>query len=105
MTTEPAPVRPPGHPLPELATFELARYRRDLEHALAALPGPAPGGGCSRAARRGPGRAGLPHRDHHPQPPRIPAPALTSAPAFPAASGGQAAGPGGLSPHLDPNGI
>jgi hypothetical protein len=28
----------PGHPLHALATFELTRYRRDLERALAALP-------------------------------------------------------------------
>lgn len=43
MTAEPVPVRPPGHPLPELATFELRDYRRDLENALAAIPenGPA----------------------------------------------------------------
>jgi hypothetical protein len=45
MTTEPPPVLQPGHPLPELATFELTRYRRDLEHALAALPDHAPARG------------------------------------------------------------
>jgi hypothetical protein len=38
MTTEPAPVRPPGHPLPALTTFELRDYRSELERALAALP-------------------------------------------------------------------
>ena len=42
MTAEPAPVPLPCHPLPALATFELSRYRRELEHALAALPGHAP---------------------------------------------------------------
>jgi len=42
MTAELPPVLQPGHPLPALATFELARYRRELEHALAALPGNAP---------------------------------------------------------------
>jgi hypothetical protein len=42
MTAEPAPVPQPRHRLPELATFELSRHRRELEHALAALPGHAP---------------------------------------------------------------
>jgi len=42
MTAEPAPVRPPGHPLPALTTFELGDYRRRLEHALAAVPEHAP---------------------------------------------------------------
>jgi hypothetical protein len=28
----------PAHPLPALATFELDRYRRELEHALRGLP-------------------------------------------------------------------
>jgi hypothetical protein len=42
MTTEPVTVHPPGRPLPALTTFELARYRRELEHALAALPPHAP---------------------------------------------------------------
>jgi hypothetical protein len=41
MTAEPAPVHPPTHPLYALATFELARYRRELEEALAALSGQA----------------------------------------------------------------
>lgn len=49
MTAEPASVRPPGHPLPALATFELSRYRRDLERALAALPGQAPARGPLQA--------------------------------------------------------
>lgn len=43
MTTEPVPagpatVEPPEHPLHALATYELSRYRRQLEHALKALP-------------------------------------------------------------------
>jgi len=38
MTAEPVPVPAPAHPLPALTTFELRDYRRDLEHALAALP-------------------------------------------------------------------
>jgi hypothetical protein len=47
MTPE-LPVTPPAHPLPALTTAELARYRRQLETALApsaaqapALPGQA----------------------------------------------------------------
>jgi hypothetical protein len=28
----------PPHPTGQLATFELSRYRRELEHALTALP-------------------------------------------------------------------
>ena len=65
MTAEPAAVPQPGHPVPALTTFELRHYRRDLEHALATLPGhaavrrSAPG-----QARRGPGRAGIPRQDH-----------------------------------------
>jgi hypothetical protein len=39
MTAEPVTVTAPGHPLYALTTFELSRYRRDLEHALAVLPG------------------------------------------------------------------
>ena len=35
-----SPVPPPAHPLPALTTAELARYRRQLETALA-TPGPA----------------------------------------------------------------
>ena len=42
MTTEPASVPQPGHPLYALATFELSRYRHELEQALAAPPGQAP---------------------------------------------------------------
>ena len=43
MITEPVPagpltVEPPEHPLHALATYELSRYRRELEHALKALP-------------------------------------------------------------------
>ena len=42
MITEPVPagpltVEPPEHPLHALATYELSRYRRELEHALKAL--------------------------------------------------------------------
>jgi hypothetical protein len=33
-------MQPPAHPVPALTTYELAAYRRALEHALA-LPGPA----------------------------------------------------------------
>ena len=32
MATEPAAVEPPRHPLPALTTYELARYRRELDH-------------------------------------------------------------------------
>jgi hypothetical protein len=42
MTTEPAAVEPPRHPLPALTTYELARYHRDLDHAVRALPARAP---------------------------------------------------------------
>jgi hypothetical protein len=44
MPAEPA-VAQPRHPLPELTTYELRDYRRDLEHAIAssARPGPASG--------------------------------------------------------------
>ena len=43
MTAEPVPagpvtVEPPEHPLHALATYELSRYRRQLEHALKDLP-------------------------------------------------------------------
>jgi len=31
-------VAPPEHPLPRLATFELTRYRRELERARKRLP-------------------------------------------------------------------
>lgn len=43
MTAEPAPVPPPAHPLPALTTSELARYRHQLETALA-TPTPAQAG-------------------------------------------------------------
>jgi hypothetical protein len=33
---------PPPHRLSALTTYELTRYRRDLEHALTAIPGTAP---------------------------------------------------------------
>ena len=35
-------VPPPPHPLPAMTTYELSRYRRDLEHALRSLPVGAP---------------------------------------------------------------
>jgi DNA-binding transcriptional regulator/RsmH inhibitor MraZ len=38
MTTGPITVEPPEHPLHALTTYELSRYRRQLEHALEALP-------------------------------------------------------------------
>ena len=38
MTAEPPDVPQPAHPLHALTTFELAAYRRDLEHALNARP-------------------------------------------------------------------
>ena len=43
MTAEPVPagpvtVEPPEHPLHALATYELSRYRRELERALKTLP-------------------------------------------------------------------
>jgi hypothetical protein len=43
MDNEPASVPEAAHPLYALATFELSRYRRELEHALADLPSQAPG--------------------------------------------------------------
>ena len=45
MTATPAEPVPPPHPLPALTTFELTRYRRDLERALQAMPGHAPARG------------------------------------------------------------
>jgi|HubBroStandDraft_2_1064218.scaffolds.fasta_scaffold781356_2 hypothetical protein len=42
MTSEPVTVDAPPHPLSALTTYELARYRRELEHALNRLPGHAP---------------------------------------------------------------
>jgi hypothetical protein len=41
MTAKPVPVEPPPHPLPALTTYELTRYRRELEHALAVASAPA----------------------------------------------------------------
>jgi hypothetical protein len=38
MTAGPVTVEPPEHPLHALATYELSHYRRQLEHALKALP-------------------------------------------------------------------
>jgi len=43
MTAEPVPPGPatvetPEHPLRALTTYKLSRYRRELEHALKALP-------------------------------------------------------------------
>jgi len=38
-TAEPATVEQPKHPVHALTTYELARYRRELEHALKTLPG------------------------------------------------------------------
>jgi len=35
MTTEHMTVDPPKHPLPELTTYELGDYRRELESAIA----------------------------------------------------------------------
>jgi hypothetical protein len=35
MTTEHMTVDPPKHPLPQLTTYELCDYRRDLERAIA----------------------------------------------------------------------
>lgn len=32
----------PAHPLPALTTYELAGYRRELEHSLAVIPAAAP---------------------------------------------------------------
>jgi hypothetical protein len=39
MTAKPVPVEPPKHPVYALTTYELRNYRRQLEHALRALPG------------------------------------------------------------------
>jgi hypothetical protein len=39
MTAEPVSIPEPRHPLPALTTYELAHYRRDLEHAVEASPG------------------------------------------------------------------
>lgn len=42
MTAEPVNVQPPKHPLPELTTYELRDYRRDLERAIAFFDWQAP---------------------------------------------------------------
>jgi hypothetical protein len=38
MSTEPVTVPQPRHPLHALTTYELVRFRRELEHALMVLP-------------------------------------------------------------------
>jgi hypothetical protein len=38
MTAEPVTVQSPEHPMHALTTYELSRYRRELEHALKELP-------------------------------------------------------------------
>jgi hypothetical protein len=42
MTAEPVTVQPPKHAMHALTTYELSRYRRELEHALKELPERAP---------------------------------------------------------------
>ena len=42
MTAEPVIVQTPKHPMHALTTYELSRYRRELEHALRELPEHAP---------------------------------------------------------------
>jgi hypothetical protein len=42
MTAETATPAEPAHPLHALTTYELSRYRRELEHALKSLPTQAP---------------------------------------------------------------
>lgn len=39
MTADALNVPPPKHPVPAMTTYELADYRRELEHALKVLPG------------------------------------------------------------------
>jgi hypothetical protein len=39
---DPAIADPPQHPMHALTTYELSRYRRELEHALKVLPEDAP---------------------------------------------------------------
>lgn len=39
MTADAVNVPPQKHPVPAMTTYELADYRRELEHALTALPG------------------------------------------------------------------
>lgn len=73
MTADPAPVAPPAHPLPALTTSELARYRRQLETALAAR-GPAAStqrgcatdsSPCSPSKPTAPGSPFSPRGKHH----------------------------------------
>jgi hypothetical protein len=40
--TDPATAGQPKHPLPALTTYELADYRRSLEHAVRTFPEQAP---------------------------------------------------------------
>jgi hypothetical protein len=42
MPTEPVTVEQPNHPLHALTTYELARYRRELEHAIKGIAADAP---------------------------------------------------------------
>jgi hypothetical protein len=42
MPIEPGTVSQPKHPVSQLTTYELRDYRRQLEHAIADLPPPAP---------------------------------------------------------------
>jgi hypothetical protein len=42
MTTEPATVEPPKHPLGALTTYELKARRRELERAIKGIPADAP---------------------------------------------------------------
>jgi hypothetical protein len=42
MSAEPARLTSPKHPLPELTTYELRNYRRDLEHAIEGISPDAP---------------------------------------------------------------
>jgi len=39
MTADAVNVPPQKHPVPAMTTYELAGYRRELEHALKILPG------------------------------------------------------------------
>jgi len=48
MTAEPVTVQPPAHPIHALTTYELSRYRRELEHALKELREHAPSANFSR---------------------------------------------------------
>jgi hypothetical protein len=42
MPAEPVTVDQPPHPMHQLTTSEISRYRRELEHALKTLPEHAP---------------------------------------------------------------